>query len=169
MTGESFGDWVVTSRDHRPDKAHPYWLCRCKCGKIKSVRGVTLRRGESTSCGCRVKEYRAVKHGHSPRGNASGTYISWRGMLARCGLIGDTSKVPDYKYYGYLGVQVCERWLDFKSFLHDMGQRPPNASLDRINPFGNYELANCRWADAHTQKHNTRRNYKPTDAGDTST
>ena len=157
MNGESFGDWTVINRDTSPGRKHPYWIVRCKCGKTKSVRGTSLRRGESTGCGCRSKMYRNIKHGHSPRGNASGTYISWRGMLARCGLIGNTSKIPYYKYYGAIGVTVCERWLDFKSFLHDMGQRPEGMSLDRIDPFGNYEPSNCRWTDGLTQRRNRRK------------
>ena len=60
------------------------------------------------------------------------------------------------KYYKDLGVVMCNEWLDFTNFLKDMGERPIGTTLDRINPFGNYEPNNCRWADAKTQANNKR-------------
>ena len=42
-----------------------------------------------------------------------------------------------------------------------MGERPQDYSLDRINPFGNYEPGNIRWADAETQANNKKSNYEP--------
>ena len=35
-----------------------------------------------------------------------------------------------------------------------MGERPRDCSLDRIDPKGNYERKNCRWADKDTQATN---------------
>jgi hypothetical protein len=49
--------------------------------------------------------------------------------------------------------------MSFDGFLEDMGERPDGKTLDRINPFGNYEKDNCRWADNATQKSNTRKRY----------
>lgn len=50
---------------------------------------------------------------------------------------------------------MCERWLGehgFENFLADMGDRPsPQHSLDRVDPNGNYEPSNCRWATAAEQ------------------
>jgi hypothetical protein len=33
-----------------------------------------------------------------------------------------------------------------------MGSRPHKHTLDRIDPYGNYEPSNCRWANAKVQK-----------------
>lgn len=62
-----------------------------------------------------------------------------------------------YKSYGAKGVQVCERWRNsFENFCKDMGLRPDGYSLDRINPYGDYEPNNCQWANNKTQAENKR-------------
>lgn len=46
LRGRVFGEWIVLYRNHGS-----YWLCRCSCGKEKSVFGGGLISGKSTSCG----------------------------------------------------------------------------------------------------------------------
>lgn len=75
-------------------------------------------------------------------------------MLQRC----RDPNHPDWKWYGAKGVRVCERWREFANFLADMGERPSGKTLDRINPFGNYEPDNCRWATLREQSRNIRSN-----------
>lgn len=77
-------------------------------------------------------------------------------MIARC----TNPKMDSWKYYGARGITVCERWRQFALFLEDMGVRPTGKTLDRIDPTGNYEPGNCRWAtpleQGSTQRTNTR-------------
>jgi hypothetical protein len=95
----------------------------------------------------------STRHGHRGSGNLkSPTYQSWSAMRTRC----TNEKSNDWKLYGGAGVEVCERWWFFENFLEDMGERPRGKTLDRINPNGNYEPGNCRWATPKEQTQNRR-------------
>ncbi len=78
--------------------------------------------------------------------------MTWQSMLNRC----RNPNAVDYARYGGRGILVCERWLDFQLFLQDMGERPEGRSIDRIDPDGNYEKSNCRWATAKEQSANRK-------------
>lgn len=71
-------------------------------------------------------------------------------MLGRC----TQPSNPSYRHYKKLGITVCERWRKFENFLADMGARPDNTSLDRIDSTRNYEPRNCRWATKREQSNN---------------
>ena len=74
-------------------------------------------------------------------------------MRSRC----NYPKASNYKYYGGKGVRVCGRWNNFQLFLEDMGEKPtPYHTLDRINPDGDYEPNNCRWATKSEQVRHRR-------------
>lgn len=87
--------------------------------------------------------------------NNASEYSIYRGMKKRC----SSKNAARYKNYGGRGIKVCDRWLGpdgFHHFLADMGPRPDDSySIDRIDPNGNYEPDNCRWADKWTQAANT--------------
>ena len=152
LTGRRFGRLVVVER--AASSGAVKWRCRCDCGAIKDFWATHLRRGNSGSCGCVVR-----LHGAS----GSRTYASWKSMRDRC----QRPAHKHFKDYGGRGISVCDRWLDFRSFLADMGPRPPGTSLDRIDNDGNYEPGNCRWATARQQRGHTRANRTITFGGET--
>ncbi len=85
----------------------------------------------------------------------SPTYRSWVEMHRRC------RKPKDLDIIYYANIKVCSRWGSFGLFLFDMGLKPTNHSLDRINNDGNYEPMNCRWATAKQQANNRRNIWNP--------
>lgn len=55
LTGKTFGKWIVLERAEdyiSGSSKFTQWKCRCECGTIKTLRGNTLRSGETKSCGC---------------------------------------------------------------------------------------------------------------------
>lgn len=93
-----------------------------------------------------------IKHGMSD----TKTFKCWQGMRKRC----FNKNTKNYKDYGGRGITVCERWNKFENFLEDMGEKPDNMSLDRIDNNQGYSLENCRWTDWYTQASNKNNNVK---------
>ena len=150
--GDKFGDLTVIERSENQGN-HRMFTCKCACGKYIDVRATRLSSGQQKCCRSCATQKASTKHGHAKSGG-SRTYRTWKSMLDRC----KNSNHPSYKYYGGKGVQVCASWLSFENFLSDMGERPDECSLDRIDGDGHYTKENCRWATAYQQNNNLSKN-----------
>lgn len=150
IAGEKFGKLTAVCFSGTRNR-HTLWKCVCDCGNITKVFLDNLRNGTSKSCGCQAKPPPPqIKHGKSD----SPTYRSWEAMKRRC----YCKKDKAFKDYGGRGIRVCARWRNsFGNFLKDMGIRPRNKTIDRIENNGNYEPRNCRWSTPLQQNRNTRK------------
>lgn len=85
LTGQRFGRLVVLKKDNeRITKNGSYWICKCDCGKEKSIRSSSLRRGEITSCGCfRTERIIATKELHGVIDNLIGQRFGFLTVLAK--------------------------------------------------------------------------------------
>ena len=138
-------------------RKRPRWLCRCDCGNEKLVLQQSLllalrsEEGGSRSCGCLAVEAN-IRHGHNRGQQPTSEYMAWLSAKKRC----SNSSNASFHRYGARGIRICTRWCNsFKSFLQDMGPKPdPSYSLDRVDPNGDYEPTNCRWAPIGVQSRN---------------
>jgi len=135
--------------------------CSCPRGKEKVVGFSDLFSGKSQSCGCLRGEAIGQKNREANPAITHGLtghelFYTWQGILKRC----QNPANKDYPNYGGRGITVCAEWRDVAAFITwieaNLGPRPAGMSLDRVNPDGNYEPGNVRWATALQQRHNRR-------------
>lgn len=76
-------------------------------------------------------------------------------MKSRC----YNKNTEDYKKW-YKDVQICDEWKQnfwiFRNWSILHGYKD-DLTIDRIDPFGNYEPSNCRWVTSEVQANNKRK------------
>ena len=126
IAGQRFGK-LVAVRPVGHDRWHSrVWECKCECGNMHTTTTSKLRRGETTSCGCRRVNVTGVKHGALRVGAPKPlSYTSWLRMRSK---------------------RDCDlRWTDYRTFVEDMGERRPGERLVRLDPTKPYSMENCEW------------------------
>lgn len=106
-----------------------------------------------------------TKHGNETHGmTKSPEYKAWSHAKSRCHNPAD----PVYDRYGGRGIIMCEEWRNnFSAFIMDIGTRPANNTLERIDNNLGYFPDNCIWATMMVQGRNKRNNRMLTFQGET--
>lgn len=143
VIGKIFGDLKVLKVSSENRFSNLDFDCICtKCGEIckRNILGKVTKL-KCLSCNQSGKLGKSEKY----------TYSSYKNMVQRC--TNPSSKF--YENYGGKGIAVCRSWLEsFDNFFLDMGRRPKNTSLDRIDWNLGYSKENCRWATQSEQVRN---------------
>ena len=146
LSGKRFGRLVVKdtySWHHFPNgQRKARWDCVCDCGNETTAMVGALQSGGTQSCGCFQREQtsKARKKWDFSRK----TYAAYHNMLTRCYTESHKSNHNFIKY----NIEVCERWLGedgLSNFVEDMGEKPDNLQLIRLNPLGDFNKDNCMW------------------------
>lgn len=162
-TGETFLNTRLSfQHDIDPIGKRRRALFLCSCGKKVELDISWVKSLNSTSCGCYKSELitnKNTKHSCASRENKSGAYRSWQAMHQRC-------KSDPY----YVNINICERWSGndgFINFLQDMGERPNELTIERVDNTKGYEPTNCIWASRLVQSNNSINTVKVTIDGET--
>lgn len=137
-------------------------LCLCECGNYTHVYPYQFASGSIMSCGCarlghsecHVGKGGNRKHGYSKKP----FYKKWNDMIRRC----YSPQEPAYRFYGALGITVCEEWRDspkaFIEWCEATYPGTPGLTIDRIDGSKGYSPDNCRWLTQQEQVHNLKNN-----------
>lgn len=163
LTGQKFGRLTVIKRIGSNKQREAIWLCKCECGNEKVVVGSSLRKGQTQSCGCLMKE--RIKKANTKHG-CKGTklYECWHHMKERCYL----KNFHGYFNYGGRGITMCDEWkndfITFRDWAISNGYKD-GLTIERIDVNGNYCPENCRWITMKEQQRNKRNTFYVTYKG----
>lgn len=165
--GDRYGQLTIIKEVEPTESGVRRFLCKCDCGNETVVRMCHLRtkKHPTVSCGCFGKKQaqtNGLKHGYaSDKQPYEKLYRIWNHMKERC----INPKKDHYYLYGGRGIKVCDEWLNdyiaFRTWAVNNGYRE-GLTIDRIDPDGDYEPSNCRWATRLEQQHNLRTNVNIT-------
>jgi hypothetical protein len=166
QTGQKFNRLTIIKETESaifPSRKIRMVECICDCGNIGKYQLSQLSINHIVSCGCYGKEklIESVKISnsiHNDTRKKGSLYGTWQSMKSRC----YRPNATGYERYGGRGIKMYETWknsyVEFKKWIiNNLGERPDNHSLDRIDNSIGYFPNNIRWASSKQQANNRRK------------
>lgn len=166
--GDRFGKLIVVSRVKKKGEEkthHIIYECICDCGKTTYVysTNLTAKNKPTRSCGC-LASTNSAKYELTTTGKKNSSirlYQTWYDMRRRC----NNPKCKEYRYYGELGIYVCDEWENFDTFAKWALSNgyTDELTIDRIDNYSGYNPSNCRFVSKADQQRNKRKSKKYSD------
>ena len=153
LTGREFRKWTVIERDmnrKNPKDTNTYWICKCKCGVIKSICSGHLTKSKSESC--------RVCSNHKNKNRISSRMWSRLKLGARARNLevnlGDNPK--EYLYQLLVEQKFCcaltGQPIVMANTIADDMHGGTSASPDRIDSNKGYVIGNVQWVHKDVNK-----------------
>lgn len=154
--GQIVNYWTIIARDSSKKRMR-YYLVKCVCSKIRSVRGSCLQRGTSKSCGCittqkKLEYYTKIRTGNKARTRGTLEFFktqTWGNLNKRT--VNGSKFNEKHKSYRRKNIQLLITkqqfydWCDSqKQIIIDLYKKGDTPSVDRIDNNGHYEISNMQ-------------------------
>lgn len=143
--GETHGIYTIVDMFDEKDK-YGHWIYKCicnECGFEKDAHyGAISGKHKATICRHLRANGNYIPYGYKWQNKRLKNIFS--GIVIRC----YDSDDKNYRWYGALGIQVCEQWLGDPSKFEEwalLNGYEDNLTIDRIDADKDYCPKNCRW------------------------
>lgn len=144
VIGEQIDQLRVVQYAGTDARAAKKWLCVCSCGGRRLMTSSDVMSSRGRFAACAACKPRTIGRSRSTHGETkTRLFRIWAAMKNRC----YREKNHNFKHYGGKGVRVCAAWqayVPFRDWALANGYAD-SLTIDRVDPSGNYEPANCRW------------------------
>lgn len=143
LTGRKFGYLTVTGKSDNKDKdGRTLWICECRCGNIAEHVSDVLKKGNTTSCGCKLKKSAAagrksMEENFTIDGARISSLKSKTPTTNTTGVKGVAlvNRRGKYKYRAYIGIKGKRIELGIFDTLEDAKKARKKAEKKYYQPY----------------------------------